>query len=98
MDAAAIERRVRGFQPWPNAYTSLGAQRLTIFKAVAETIDNFSSDSAGRIINAHRDDLRVSCGNGTVLRVLELQLEGSRRMGVRDFLNGKHAVVGVRLG
>src|SRR4029078_9633026 len=33
LDAAAIERRVRGFQPWPNAYTNLHSKRITIWRA-----------------------------------------------------------------
>ncbi|MDX6576004.1 MAG: methionyl-tRNA formyltransferase, partial [Blastocatellia bacterium] len=97
MDAAAIERRVRGFQPWPNAHTSLKSRRLIIRKASAEEVQN-SSDQPGEIIEAHGDALRVACGAQTALRILELQLEDSRRMSARDFLNGAHIKVGDVLG
>jgi methionyl-tRNA formyltransferase len=97
MDAAAIERRVRGFQPWPNAHTSLKSRRLIIWKASAEEIQS-SSDQPGEIIEAHGDALRVACGAQTALRILELQLEDSRRMSARDFLNGAHIKVGDVLG
>ncbi|MDX6404571.1 MAG: methionyl-tRNA formyltransferase [Blastocatellia bacterium] len=97
MDAAAIERRVRGFQPWPNAHTFLKSRRLIIQKASAEEIQR-SSDQPGEIIEAHGDALRVACGAQTALGILELQLEDSRRMSARDFLNGAHIKVGDVLG
>jgi methionyl-tRNA formyltransferase len=96
MDAAAIERRVRGFQPWPNAYTTLKSRRLIIRRAIAATLEQTTS-SAGFVIEAHGDNLIICCGNGTALRVLELQPEDSRRMSARDFLNGSHIKIGERL-
>jgi len=93
LDAAAIERRVRGFQPWPNAYTTLKARRLIIRKATHETLEQANA-GAGHVIDAHGDNLVIGCGNGTALRVLELQPEDSRRMTARDFLNGSHVKVG----
>jgi methionyl-tRNA formyltransferase len=96
MDAFAIERRVRGFQPWPSAYTTLKSRRLIIWQARPETLAQTTS-SAGLVIEAHGDDLVICCGDGTALRVLELQPEDSRRMSARDFLNGSHIKVGERL-
>lgn len=96
MDAFAIERRVRGFQPWPSAYTTLKSRRLIIWQATAATLEQTTS-SAGFVIEAHGDNLVICCGNKTVLRVLELQPEDSRRMSARDFLNGSHIKVGERL-
>ena len=97
MDAAAIERRVRGLQPWPNAYTTLKSRRLIIWQATPETLDQ-STSSAGHVADAYGDNLVICCGNGTALRVLELQPEDSRRMSARDFLNGSHLKVGEILG
>jgi methionyl-tRNA formyltransferase len=97
MDAAAIERRVRGFQPWPNAYTTLKSRRLIIRRATAATVEQTAS-SAGLVIEAHGDRLLIACGEKTALRVLELQPEDSRRMSARDFLNGAHINVGETLG
>jgi methionyl-tRNA formyltransferase len=96
-DAFAIERRVRGFQPWPGAYTTLNSRRLIIRKATAETLERTTS-SAGHVIEAHGGDLVICCGNRTALRVIELQPEDSRRMSARDFLNGAHIKVGDVLG
>jgi methionyl-tRNA formyltransferase len=97
MDAAAIERRVRGFQPWPGAYTTLKSRRLIIRRATPETLEQTTS-SAGFVIEAHGDNLIICCGNTTALRVLELQPEDSRRMSARDFLNGAHLKGGETLG
>jgi methionyl-tRNA formyltransferase len=97
MDAAAIERRVRGFQPWPTAYTTLKSRRLIIRQATAQRLEQTTS-SAGHVIEAHGDNLVICCGDETALRVLELQPEDSRRMSARDFLNGAHIKVGEVLG
>jgi len=97
MDAYAIERRVRGFQPWPNAYTMLRSQRLIICEAKPEWIEQIQF-APGLVIEAVRDRFTIACGDGTALRVSELQVEGSRRMQARDFLNGARVAVGERLG
>jgi methionyl-tRNA formyltransferase len=97
MSATAIERRVRGFQPWPNAYTTLASRRLIIRQAKTETPSQ-SANEPGRIIEAHGDRLLVACGDGEALRILELQPEDSRRMSARDFLNGAHVKAGDLLG
>jgi methionyl-tRNA formyltransferase len=96
MKAVAIDRRVRGFQPWPNAYTILNSRRLIIHRAAAEPFQQVSAGVQmvpGRIIEAHGDRLVVACRDGTALRILELQPEDSRRMSARDFLNGMHIKV-----
>ena len=97
MDAFAIERRVRGFQPWPNAYTTFRSRRLVIWHASPERIDQHSF-APGEIITAHGDSLMVSCGSATGLRLLEVQPEGARRLDARDFLNGARVSVGELLG
>ncbi len=97
MDAFAIERRVRGFQSWPNAYTSFRSQRLIIWKATTEWIEQLAFPP-GQVIEARGDRLIIACGEATALRVSELQTEGGRRLSARDFLNGAHLKVGDMLG
>src|SRR5215471_5714042 len=97
MDAAAIERRVRGFQPWPNAFTSLKSQRLIVWRAEAENREHTSS-MPGTIVDTRRELLSIACGSNTVLGISELQPEGSRRMQARDFLNGRDVKVGDVIG
>lgn len=97
LNAAAIERRVRGFQPWPNAYTSFNSKGLTIWRA--QTADSPSPGaSPGEVIVARGDELLVSCGEQTALRLLEVQPEAKKKMPVRDFINGRRVKVGDRFG
>jgi methionyl-tRNA formyltransferase len=105
LDAAQIERRVRGFQPWPNAFTKYNSQRLLIWRAsvvmdeqALQGEDAEGGDDGGLIVKAHGDELLISCGDGTQLRLEEVQPEGKRRMSVRDFLNGARVRAGERLG
>ncbi len=96
-DAEQIERRVRGYQPWPNAFTKYNSQRLVIWRASVAG-DETGGAVEGEIVKAHGDDLFVSCGGKSLLRLHEVQPEGKRRMNVRDFLNGERTQAGERLG
>lgn len=93
MDSYAIDCRVRGFQPWPHAFTTFRSHRLIIWEATPEWIEQLQFKQ-GQIVEARGDRLLVACGDGTAFRILELQPEDSRRMSARDFLNGSHLKVG----
>jgi methionyl-tRNA formyltransferase len=95
--AALIDRAIRGFQPWPNAYTAYQSRGLTVFRAEIGSATN-EVIAPGQVLAARGDDLIVACGEQSTLRILELQPEARRRMGVRDFLNGVQVKVGDRLG
>lgn len=90
-----IVRMARGFQPFPTTYTSLDGKKLTLWKA-RQREEQIDAEN-GTVIAASGDELLVSCGEGTVLEISELQLEGKKRMAVRDFLNGVKLKVGDRL-
>lgn len=94
--AFVIERCVRGFQPWPNAYTSFNAKGLTIWRA--QSMSSASEAVPGEVIAAHGDDLIVSCGEETALRLIEVQPEARKRIAVRDFINGLRIKIGDRFG
>ena len=95
--ATAIDHRVRGLQPWPNAYTSFHERGLTIWRA--EVLASASPYAEpGEVISARGDELFVQCGEGTALRLLEVQPESRKRMSAREFLAGKLLKVGDRLG
>lgn len=97
LDAAQIERRVRGLQPWPNAYTKYNSQRLVIFRSsIASNAQGQGRE--GEIVRAEGDELIVACGAETSLRLDEVQPEGKRRLAARDFLNGMRVRAGERLG
>jgi methionyl-tRNA formyltransferase len=95
--AFAIERRMRGLQPWPNAYTSFNSKSLILWEA-QPAISVTAGISNGELIVAQRDELVVQCGEQTALRVLEVQPEARKRMAARDFINGMHPKVGDRFG
>jgi methionyl-tRNA formyltransferase len=97
MSAASIENRIRGLQPWPNAYTSFNSRGLTIWKA-EPLVSRAAAVQPGEIMAAHRDELVVQCGNQTALRVLEVQPEARKRLAARDFINGMHVKIGDRFG
>lgn len=96
MSAGEIANRVRGFQPFPTAYSSHQGKKLTVWKAHAD--EEPVSDPPGVIVAAKGDNLVVSCGGGTALNISELQIEGKRRMAVKDFLNGTKMQIGEELG
>jgi methionyl-tRNA formyltransferase len=97
LSAFAIERRVRGFQPWPNAYTSFNSKGLIIWSAEPAT-STTTSVAPGEIILAQRDQLIVSCGDQTALRLIEVQPESRKRITVREFISGARLKVGDRFG
>lgn len=109
--AFAVERCIRGLQPWPNAYANYKTHRLIIWSAAAVENGWPEPESApgsaaghpgwggagpGELVAAQGDDLIVKCGGETALRLIEVQPEAKRRMSVRDFLNGTHLNVGER--
>lgn len=104
--AFEIERRVRGFQPWPNAHTQFRGQRLVIQQAIARSVLEEEGGGGGggvaavvgQLTKAHGDELVVQCGERSRLLILEVQLEGKRRMSARDFINGMRVKVDERLG
>ncbi len=96
--AATINNHIRGFQPFPTSYSNLHGKKLTIWKACEVQSLKSKIQSFGQILEAKGDELIVSCGNETALKIVGLQLEGKKRMNVRDFLNGVKINIGEKLG
>jgi methionyl-tRNA formyltransferase len=95
--ALVIERAIRGFQPWPTAYTTYGSRRLTIWEA--EPLDCLAPEVApGEVTAAHGAELVIQCGARSALRLLEVQPEARKRLTARDFINGLHVKIGDRFG
>lgn len=92
--ATEIRDQIRGTQPWPGAYTKLEGKMLKLFR-VKEI--SGSAGAPGKIIESDNGILRIGTGS-CALDVQELQLEGSKRMGVEDFLRGKKIEKGKFLG
>ena len=95
--AIRIERAIRGFQPWPTAYTTFQSRRLTLWDA--EPLICFAPEvEPGEITAAHGGELVVQCGGRSALRLFGVQPEARKRLTAREFINGMHVKVGDRLG
>ncbi len=87
-NAKALDCQIRGFNPWPVAYTQLNTLDIRIFSA--EPIDNASTDlEPGTILESEASGIQVATGEGGILKLLALQLPGSKRLAVREILNAK---------
>jgi methionyl-tRNA formyltransferase len=97
MTAEEIVWRVRGFQPWPGAYTMLRGTRLIIWQAQVVEEQMSGNYQPGMIVHSDKNGIVVACNKSSQLRILELQLEGRKRLSVRDFLNGVSVQIGEKL-
>jgi methionyl-tRNA formyltransferase len=84
--AEEIFNLIRGASPWPSAYTFLNGKMFKIHKAEHVKASEKQA-SPGEIVNADEDGLVVATGKGN-LKILEVQLEGKRKMPVGEFLRG----------
>lgn len=88
LPAAAIEGRVRGFDPWPGAWIRHRGRRIRILDARA-TGGEPRGEAPGTVLDLTADGLPIVCGGGSVLAVRSLQPEGRRAMTARDAVNGR---------
>lgn len=88
LPARVLWNRVRAFTPWPGAFSYLSTDpRRPLFKIWKAEPESFPSGIPGEIVEADRLGIVVRCGAGA-LRILQLQLEGGRRMTAQEFLAG----------
>jgi methionyl-tRNA formyltransferase len=92
MTAQEILNRARGFQPWPGAYGFLRGQRFHVWRGAIAELEL----SAGALL-AEGKRLFVGCGGGAI-ELLEIQVEGRKRMAAAAFLNGFSVTTGEVLG
>ncbi len=85
LPARRIRDRLRGFAPWPGLWTTLDGKVLKILAAEAE--DGQSGPRPGAAEKVAGRGLAVACGSG-ILLISEVQLEGRRRQGALEFVNG----------
>jgi methionyl-tRNA formyltransferase len=96
LTAREIANRVRGFQPWPGTFTLFRGKHLIILKAL-EGAPGPAPALTGTITSLDRTGMTVACAASTALQIVELQIEGKRRMTGRDFANGMRLGVGDRI-
>lgn len=84
-DAKTIHNLVRGMNPWPVARTFMNGKILKVFST--EVLQKLVDMIPGTVF-VESGNIYVVCGNSTVLKLNEIQLEGSKRMAAEDFLRG----------
>ena len=94
--AVVLERLVRGLNSWPSAYTFFRGKQLKIWET--EVAEAGQTDAEpGTVIAVDKQSITVATGEGS-LQILELQIEGKKRMACKDFLLGYPVSVGEKLG
>lgn len=92
--AFEIHNKIRGLQSWPVALTKLNGKNLKIHKSV---LSNVLANDTGKIVN-NKNVLTVCCGDGKCIDILEVQLDGKKRMDTKSFLSGNKVDIGTFLG
>jgi methionyl-tRNA formyltransferase len=97
--AHELLNRWRGFQPWPGAFTTLNSKKLIVHRMQMAGADRAEEGivEPGTIRIVDKGFL-VACAQETWLELLEVQLEGKKRMTAAEFLRGNSLPVGARLG
>jgi len=83
LPAQVIHNRVRGFQPWPGAFAGFRGQKVHIWKSRTAGLQCGTPGRIGTL-----KPLTICCGSGS-LELLEMQLEGRKRISAADFVNGQ---------
>jgi len=91
--AEEICNRLRGFQPWPGAFTSFRGKSLQVWDA--KPVQR-SLAEGGLLVES--DHVLVGCGDSTALELLGIQLEGKKRMPAYNLIHGYHLSNGEKLG
>jgi methionyl-tRNA formyltransferase len=91
--ANEIYNRLRGFQPWPGAFTTLRGKNLNVTAARPAS----TQVPEGQLL-LNESQLIVGCGESTALELLEVQPEGKKRISAGDFIHGYRPQPGERLG
>ena len=86
-DAVVLERKIRGLNSWPSAYTYFKGKTLKIWDADVADASGFAKAQCGEVVDVTKDSFLVMTGNG-LLAIKDVQLEGKKRMDVKSFLLG----------
>ena len=93
LTASEILNRLRGFQPWPGAYTDFRGKNLRILRSAVA-----SGSFPQAELSPQKDRLFVGCAGDTALEIFDLQLEGKKRSSAADFIRGYRVQAGEKLG
>lgn len=95
--AAELERHVRAMSPWPSAFTTWQGQQLKVLRAELAVLEQKNKLPNGAVLIDH-NHIHVQCGDGGMLRLIEVQLEGKRAMDAGAFARGHPNLAGSVLG
>lgn len=84
--ATALHDQVRGLIPWPMAVTELDGIRCKVWRS--RVCEETTEASPGSVVQADKKGLKLACGGGTVLQLMEIQPDGKKRMDATAFLLG----------
>jgi len=93
LSALEVHNRLRGFQPWPGAFTGFRGKALNVWQA--QPVER--RVAAGELL-VEKDRLIAGCAHSTSLEVLEVQPEGKKRMAAKAFVQGYRPRSGEKLG
>lgn len=96
--AEVIARRVRAFDPFPGAATTLGADAIKVWSCEIDSCSRTLDAACGQIVSIDADGIGVACGAGSLLRLTVLQRAGGKRLPAADFLRGFPLAPGMVLG
>lgn len=94
--ARQLHDQVRGLYPWPSAVAVLDGIRCKIIRTFL--LSEKTNQPSGTILQADKKGLRVACGDGRVLEILELQPDGKKAMAAAAFLMGHPIQTGTMIG
>jgi methionyl-tRNA formyltransferase len=101
--AAEIYNRMRGLAPWPGAYTTFRGQGCHVWgepvsKEESVALSREIAGAAPGSLSASGQEVYVACGDTTVLRLLNVKVEGRKLVNGTDFANGARLKSGERFG
>jgi methionyl-tRNA formyltransferase len=85
LPAQSIHNLIRGMQPWPGAHSSFRGQTFQIW--LSHKVELRGAALPGQLLT-NRDGVFASCGDGALLKLIEVQLEGRKRMSADEFARG----------
>ena len=90
-EATEIDRQIRALNPWPGAFTKWGDRLLKVLRGKIR--ERVLSGKPGEVVWVGLDFIQVETGKDSYL-IEEIQLEGKRKMSLREFLSGHSISVG----
>ena len=93
-DVLEVDRQIRAFTPFPGAYSLLGGETIKVWRSLP---GDGEPATPGKILACSTDGIVVACGRG-MLKIVELQRAGGRRLSAAEFLRGMSPLAGARFG